>query len=323
MSGVTTVGEGAVGKAGALPRAGGGVAAVEGSHVEVPFSRVLSAFFAAAQRYPRVMLALEPVFTVLATVVSGEARRNSGMNLCRLRGRRAGVVERLRFTRAVLGNFYRTVIDVMALKYQSPETLRARIDSVTGEPRYLERRRQGNGAVFVTAHLGSFEVGLAALAAVEGKIHVVFKRDPCETFEGMRSAFRGKLGVREAAIDEGWTSLMQIRAALEANEVIVIQGDRAFPGQRSMPVAVASGTLRLPIGPVTLARLSGAAIVPVFTTRSRGGRFQVHILEPIEVADVDDGAALGAIGRAIEAMVTRYPEQWLVLHRAFVEDQAS
>jgi lauroyl/myristoyl acyltransferase len=76
---------------------------------------------------------------------------------------------------------------------------------------------------------------------------------------------------------------------------------------------------------VKLAQLTGSPIIPVFLVRGQRGGFCVHLAEPIEVdpsAPLIDGIdpALRAIAKTIESFIGRYPEQWLILNRAFVED---
>ena len=161
-------------------------------------------------------------------------------------------------------------------------------------------------------------------------MHVVFKRDLFDRFERIRSGVRELLGVVEAPIDDGLHTLMCLRDALLANEVVVMQADRAMPGQRGQVVPFLHGRMRLPVGPVKLAQLTGSPIIPVFLVRGERGGFRVHITEPISVdpdAELVDGVdpALRQIAQAIQFFVAKYPEQWLVLHRAFesIEEQAS
>jgi KDO2-lipid IV(A) lauroyltransferase len=153
----------------------------------------------------------------------------------------------------------------------------------------------------------------------------VFKRDAFGGFERIRSRVRAVLGVHEAPIDDGFASLVKLRDALLADQVIVMQGDRAMPGQRSQVVPFLSGHLRLPLGPVRLAELTGSPIVPVFVVPTDRGGFDVHLCEPIYVdrdAPPVDGVdpALLAFAGAMERFVSRHARQWLVLDRAFVED---
>lgn len=203
--------------------------------------------------------------------------------------------------------------------------LHGQIESVEGRDAYVAHRKTGGGAIIATAHMGSFEVGLAALVDVEPNIHVVFKRDVLDGFESIRRALRTTLGVKEAAIDDGWETWMRLRDALENDQVVVMQVDRAMPGQKAQAVPMLGGHVLLPLGPVRLAQISGSPIVPVFTVRTAAGRCRVFAEAPIHVdpdAVLIDGVhpALLQLGKAIEKYVAAYPEQWLVLNPAFVED---
>ncbi|MGB7157572.1 MAG: lysophospholipid acyltransferase family protein [Tepidisphaeraceae bacterium] len=268
---------------------------------------------------------LRPLAPYIVNRVSRQIRTNTALNARRIFGHELADRERRRFAHAVTGSFYDFVADVGRCGRMSKGDLLAQIEHVAGEPAYLAARARRRGAVLVTAHMGSFEVGLAALRQVEANVHVVFKRDAFGGFERLRSRARAVLGVKEAPIDEGYASVIQLRDALLADEVIVMQGDRAMPGQRYEVVPFLSGHLRLPMGPVKLARLTGSPIVPVFVVRGVSGRFTVYLAEPIwvdpdaqRVGGVDP--ALRAVAKSIESFVGRYPAQWLRFDRPFVED---
>ena len=86
----------------------------------------------------------------------------------------------------------------------------------------------------------------------------VFKRDVRSSFEQIRKSLRQRLGVLEAAIDDGWTIWMRLRDALTSNHVVNLQGDRVMPGQKGQAVPFCHGHLLLPTGPIKLALASGA-----------------------------------------------------------------
>lgn len=285
----------------------------------------LRALFFLAPRCPALLRAVRPLVAHGAYWVSPHIRRATALNARRVL-HQPGRIARYRYARGVVAQFYDFVVDVARSRGASAESFAGRIDRVEGEAAYLACRATGRGAILATAHFGSFEVGLGALRRVEPSVNVVFKRDAFGAFDRIRSELRATLGVRELAIDDGWQTLMALRACLGANEVVVMQADRAMPGQRAQHVRVLGGHLALPVGPVTLARLTGSPIVPVFAVPVRGGRFAVHLLPPIEVdplAPLVDGVepALIEIGRAIERFVAECPECWLVLEPAFVEDR--
>ncbi|MEX2218589.1 MAG: hypothetical protein WD749_07485 [Phycisphaerales bacterium] len=282
----------------------------------------LGPFFGLASAAPRLTGAMRPVACRLIPACSGRVRRATRLNARRIFGRPLSVRERWRFATAVSGSFFDFIADVGRSAALSAEQVRASIDRTEGLAGYRAARSAQRGAVLVTAHLGAFEAGLAALAAEERRVVVVFRRDASRVFERLRSRLRGRLGIVEAPIDGGWASWMPLREALLRDEVVVVQGDRALPGQRAERVKFLHGHLRIPTGPVRLARLTGSPIIPVFAPRLPGGRCVVILDEPIRPCEPRDpsGADLAALGHAIERIVERYPEQWLALVPAFDED---
>jgi lauroyl/myristoyl acyltransferase len=286
--------------------------------------------FGLASHAPWLLRAIRPIATRLVVVFSPSVRSGTVANALRIFSKQLSLRETRRFARNVVGSFYDFVLDVAQFRSASADELRAHIDGTDGLDAYNACRQSKRGAILVTAHMGSFEVGLAALVGAEPKVHVVYKRDAFAAFDTMREQLRTRLGAGSVAIDDGWPSLFAMRSALERDEVVVVQGDRAMPGQRSQNVPFLGGHLALPLGPVTLARIVGSPIVPVFTVRTGRDRFRVHLLPPIEfeaaereipaTADAID-PTLRKIAASIEQFVARYPEQWLVLSPAFVEDQ--
>jgi KDO2-lipid IV(A) lauroyltransferase len=268
---------------------------------------------------------IKPLGVWLAVRSSAQIRTSAAANARRIFRAELSDAMCLTFARQVVGQFYDFVTDVARSRSMTAGQIRQRIESIAGRDAYLAHRREGGGAIILTAHMGSFEVGLAALADVEPHIHVVFKRDALSGFEALRRSMHQTLGIHEAPIDEGWGTWMQLRDALQNNHVVVMQGDRAMPGQKAQAVPVLGGHLMLPLGPVKLAQISGTKIVPVFAIRSPTGRCRVFAEDPIYVdagAELVGGAhpALLRWGKVIEKFIAAYPEQWLVLGPAFVED---
>lgn len=287
--------------------------------------RALAPLFWLAARTPGIARGLRPFAAWVVPLVARSVRVHTQRNARRIFGRTLGRAEQRAYTRGVVGSFYEFVLDVGRSSREPADRVLARIERVEGEDAYLALRRRGGGAVLVTAHMGSFEVGLAALTRVEPRVHVVFKRDATPAFESMRAAMRRALGVIEAPIDDGLATWMDLRAALRAGGVVVMQSDRAMPGQKSAVVPFLHGHLRVPTGAVRLARLTNCPIVPVFTVRTTSGRCVVHLLPAIvpdpggERPDDNDPAVL-AVGKAIESIVAKHPTQWLVFGDAFEED---
>ena len=270
---------------------------------------------------PWLARAVKRPFVRLTIRSSRAIKAGTTANGRRILGNAASQVELRRFTRGVVGSFYDFVCDIGQSLRMTREQLAGRIEGVEGHDKYLAARATGRGAIILTAHIGSFEVGVVALLEFEKKIHVVFKRD-VGRFERTRQAMRSRLGVIEQAVDDGWSVWMRLRDALRADEVVAIQGDRVMPGQKGMRMAFLNGHMLMPTGPVKLAIASSAPIVPVFSVRMPGGKIKLFIEDAIIVGD-DLDEAMTRIAAVLARYVSAYPEQWLVLHPAFCEDTES
>ncbi len=295
--------------------------------------RSLGPFFSLASRAPGLTRMLGPLITPIVPLLAPSLRRNTRCNAQRIFGYQLSPSQQRAFTRRVVANFYKFITDMATASRRSanPAFANDLIGDVYGEPRYRALRapepnsNQRRGAVLVTAHIGSFEAGLLALRRVEPAVHVVFKRDASASFERMRTALRTSLGVHEAAIDDGLSTWINLRDALLRGEVVVLQADRAIPGQQSAAVPFLTGTLRMPTGPVRLARLTNSPIVPVFAIRRTDGKHDIHLGQPIEPGTSVTGqpdTEFIAIAKAIEAIVAKHPDQWLMLDAAFEEDRS-
>lgn len=288
------------------------------------------ALFWLSRNVPALLAVLRPVAVALTVAGSARVRSATRMNAERIFTRRLSTPDAWRFALGVVGNFYQFVTDLGRSQRLSASDLVRSIESVEGREGYDACRALGRGCVIVTAHLGSFEVGLAGLATAEDHIHVVFKRDESHIFEEMRSGLRRTLGIREVPIDDGWDAWLRLRDALRRDEVVVMQGDRAMRGQRWLSVKFLGGHLRLPLGPARLAQLTGSPIVPVAAVRCASSgparhHYRLQLGNPIMVGDsaasetvIDE--AVRSIGSAIESMVARHPDQWLALVPVFEED---
>jgi lauroyl/myristoyl acyltransferase len=281
----------------------------------------LSSLFFLARHATIVLHTLRPLIVWIVVLAVPSIRRATALNATRIYGKRPGLIKRLWFARRVVRSFYEFVVDAGRCSGLSATRLRNRIQGVDGHESYLAVRCEGVGAVLVTGHMGSYEIGLAALTQFERAVHVVFKRDVGD-WETLRADLRRKLGVIEAPIDDGFSTLLSLKAALEADAVVVMQADRAWPGQKSCDVPVLHGHLRLPTGPAKLAQLCNSPIIPVLTVRTGPARFRVVLGTAIRVSDYPTvEAATAAVGHALGHFIAAAPTQWLVLKPAFVEDQ--
>ncbi|MGI9014415.1 MAG: lysophospholipid acyltransferase family protein [Phycisphaerales bacterium] len=287
-------------------------------------ARWLALLYWGAERAPWAANFSMSFFIASAWLFSPRLRARTLDNAKWLLGCESTQKERSRLAKAVIRNCYRFVLDVARARREPMEVLRSRIESTHGEEHYQQARRTGRGLIVATAHLGSFEVGAAALRDLEpnARIHIVFRRDLSGRFDDVRRELHEHLGLTEAPVDEGLNTWLQLRDALAKDDLVLIQADRVMPGDKGMRVPFIGGHILLPSGPVKLAALSGAPLLPVFALRERNGKIRLVIERPLNVEN--DRAAmhdrLVDLATVIEKHVRAQPEQWLMLHRVWCED---
>ena len=284
----------------------------------------LRLFFWLTACAPGLIRALKPVFVRLAWLFAPSIRRGTNANARRIFDAELNPRELRDFSLLVIGNFYEFVFDVGRSSRSTREELASRIASVEGHEKYAAARSSKRGAILLTAHMGSFELGIVSLTEMKERVHVVFRRDQFDAFERLRSGLHQRLGVTEAALDDSWTVWLRLRDALRADEIVAIQGDRVMTGQRGMDIPFLKGHLSLPTGPVKLASASGAPIVPVFSVRAPDGRVRIFVEDAIDVPHPLDNAAMNEAMRKIATVLQKYvaiyADQWLVFTPAFLED---
>jgi KDO2-lipid IV(A) lauroyltransferase len=284
----------------------------------------LERLFWCAEHAPFIVRLLRGVAARTAVQFSSDVRRATLANAAHILGSDSTPAERRAFARRVVAQFVLFCYDVGRAMRMSVEELYGRIERIEGHEHYDAARRQKHGAIVVTAHMGSFEVGMAALRRQDKRIHVVFRRDLFGRFERMRSALRAKLGVIEAPVDDGWTIWMRLRDALLNDEVVVLQGDRVMPGQKGQRVSVLGADMMLPSGPVKLALASGAPIVPVFCVRTSSGKVRLCVEPAIDVSGPQDvERAMEQLAAVVGKYIRTHGEQWLMLQPAWCDNPIS
>lgn len=271
---------------------------------------------------------VKPFFCWWAWMTSRAMRAGTLANAARILGPGSSHAERVAMGRGVVGNFYEFIYEIGRNRNRTAQQIIGDIDQMVGVEHYEHARRRGKGIIVVTAHLGSFETGVAALVAKSEVVHVVFRRDELPRFERLRSAQRKRLGVKEAPVDDGFGVWIRLRDALQRNEVVLMQADRVMPGQRGVRVPFLHGHMLIPTGPVKLALTTGAPIVPVFTIRTSNDTVRVFIEPPIyapQGSDAGSGVhpAIPRLARVIENYVAKFPDQWLAVNPMFCEDAES
>jgi len=184
-----------------------------------------------------------------------------------------------------------------------------------------ESRTEGGGVLLMTAHLGSWDLGVAALAERGLALSAVHRGFANPRIEAMVSAIRGPL-VEELRMGR---SVLGVLRALRAGRKVGVLLDQNAHRDEGVFVPFFGRAACTRSGPAMIAMRWGFPVVPVFITRLPDGSGHViRFLPPLELeslerdGDQDEQAVLANVARmtrVIEDAIRHAPEQWLWLHR--------
>ena len=175
--------------------------------------------------------------------------------------------------------------------------------------------REGHGAVVVTGHFGNWDIAAKTLREYGRPINVVMAREVNATTHDYVRAARERAGVRVLYSDTSVFSSLNMIRALQRNEIVAIQLDRALGAGGTRMVPFFGAPAPFPSGPFVLARLARAPLIPVFIPRLGTRHYAIRVCGSFQLThEARDARALDRIMADVvgtfEAVVREFPRQW-------------
>jgi KDO2-lipid IV(A) lauroyltransferase len=174
---------------------------------------------------------------------------------------------------------------------------------------------EGRGMIIATAHTGGWQIaGLALEELLPCEMLVVMRRERDARAQALQDSARARAGVRFAYVGDDALDALPLLGHLRRGGVVAMQMDRLPPGMRGLDGSLFGRPFAVPEGPLRLAAVSGAPVVPVFTRRLGYMEYDVQVAPTLHVprhpTHADLAGAAAAILRAMEAFVRENPTQW-------------
>ena len=252
-----------------------------------------------------------PAFGALFAALLPEKRRLVEQNLRRVRGPRPAAVDFLDAS-AVFATYASCLAESILLASGRGYALK-------GRPRGLEHYQaaaaRGRGILLATAHTGGWDIAGQILGVIhEGGIVIAMQRERDPAAREIQDAARRRAGVEVAHVGEGPLDALPLLGHLRRGAVVAMQLDRIPPGMRSRPVTFLGEPARAPEGPLVLAALSGAPILPIFTHRLGFLEYEAVVSPPIDLprrpTEAQRDAAAAEMMGAMERFLRAHPTQW-------------
>jgi predicted RND superfamily exporter protein len=173
---------------------------------------------------------------------------------------------------------------------------------------------RGRGVLFITLHLGNWELGGVLLADFGMKLTVLSLAEPDAELTELRTASRARWGIETLIIGQDGFAFVRAIERLQAGAAVAISIDRP-PERGAVQVEVFGKPFAVSVAAAELARAAGCALVGVTVVRKREG-FALKVLPEF----IYDREALGSrearreltqqILRAFEPEIRKHLDQW-------------
>jgi len=227
------------------------------------------------------------------------------------------VAERRRILRGVYRSLGRLLAEFTKFPSYTRENV-ARVAVYDGFENYEAARDRGKGVIFMTAHLGGWEIGSFAHSLYGHPLNVVGRKLDNPYLDRLVNDYRTMHGNRAFDKDEFARGLL---AAMRKGETVGILMDTNMTPPQGVFVEFFGKLACTASGVARVASHTGAAVVPAFTIWDEElGKYRIHFEPAIPLvrtgnAEADAVTNTQAFTKAIEDMVRKHPEQWLWVHR--------
>jgi predicted exporter/lauroyl/myristoyl acyltransferase len=194
-----------------------------------------------------------------------------------------------------------------------------------GWENFTAAQARGHGVLFVTPHLGNWELGGLFMAEQKHKLLVLTQEEPDPRLTAMRQESRARRGIETLVVGKDAFAIVEIIKRLQAGATVALLLDRP-PAQTAVTVKLFGRDFAASIAVAELARASGCAIVPTYLVRVNNG-YSAQIMPEIKY----DRGAIGSreqrieltqqIMRAFEPVIRQYPAQWYHFVNIWPEDK--
>jgi Lauroyl/myristoyl acyltransferase len=226
------------------------------------------------------------------------------------------VSDRERLAHAVFEHLGRAAAEVVNV-----HKIRDLLDYVRLDPAsrgvILNLLARGRGVIFVTGHIGNWELMARALAAEGFPIYAIGKRSYDERFTALIQKFRDQGNVKTIWRGDP-DAFEKMVAVMKENSILGLLLDQDTRVQ-GVFVPFFDCPAHTPTAAAVLARKTGAAVLTGFNYREPEGGLRIICEEFIPVEDdefshavVRDTASMTA---RIEAHIRAHPAEWVWMHR--------
>ena len=225
--------------------------------------------------------------------------------------------ERKRIVRGVFRSLGRLLAEFCQFPKYSLENVN-RVAVYEGFENFDAAERRGKGVMFLTAHIGAWEVGSFVHSVHGHPLRIVMRPLDNPHVDGLVQRYRTLHGNQTFPKDDFARGLL---AAMKAGETVGLLMDQNMTPPQGIFVPFFGVQACTANGIARMALHTDAAVVPAFTIWDPVLRkYRVHFDPPLTLVRTDNTEAdivtnTAMFNNVLEQYVRKYPDQWLWVHR--------
>jgi KDO2-lipid IV(A) lauroyltransferase len=186
-----------------------------------------------------------------------------------------------------------------------------------GHENFLEGQRGGKGVLFLTAHMGAWELSSYAHALYGYPLHYMARPLDNARLDGLVNRYRGLSG--NAPIFKNESARLMLRILKDAGTVGILadqntmREEGVFVDFFGVPACTTTGIARVALH-------TGAAVVPGYAVWDESlKKYRLRFEPPLELVRTDDAERdivenTQRFAKVTEEIIRKYPEQWVWVH---------
>jgi KDO2-lipid IV(A) lauroyltransferase len=222
--------------------------------------------------------------------------------------------------RAVIAGMVRNLGWMAAEFARFPKYNKENIDEVVileGHENFLEGHRRGKGVIYLTGHIGAWELSSFAHALYGHPLHYMARQLDNVKVDALVNRYRCLSGNRSIFKNESARTMLKILRDTGTLGILADQNtmpeEGVFVDFFGTPACTTTGIARVALH-------TGAAVVPGYAYWDEiSGKYRLRFEPPVELvrtgdADRDVFENTQNFAKVIEGIIRQHPEQWVWLH---------
>jgi KDO2-lipid IV(A) lauroyltransferase len=186
-----------------------------------------------------------------------------------------------------------------------------------GHENFLEGQKRGKGVLYLTGHIGAWELSSFAHAVYGFPLHYMARRIDNRRIDALVNGYRCLSGNRPMFKNE--SARVMLKILREAGTIGILADQNTMPGE-AVFVDFFGKAASTTTGIARVALHTDAAVVPGYAVWDEGiGKYRLRFASPVELIRTGDLerdvlANTQKFTTVIEEIIRKYPEQWVWVH---------